>query len=78
MSSVIPVAAEDENILTIATGNISEGILKKLVKGVKRLQRRLRQPELLNIPTATKSPTKVGAMSITILNPSFTPSRKTS
>lgn len=36
MSSVIPVAAEEENILIMATAKSSPGILNRLVIGEKR------------------------------------------
>ena len=78
MSSVIPVAADDENILTMATGIISGCIPRALVKGENIEHINARHPELLKIPTATRSPIKVGASPVTILKPSLTPVRNAS
>ncbi len=73
ISSIMPVAAEDENILMIATGIISEGISKGAASGVNIPAIKSRKLELLIMETAKRRATRVGRISMTSLKPSFTP-----
>ena len=77
-STSSPVAAEEENILTMAMGISSEGIPICFVQPMQVVEMKSNSPEALRIPTATISPTSVGRIPTTVCMPSFAPFKKSS
>lgn len=73
-SSVRPVAAELENILTKATENMSGDMSNIVDSGVKHDAQSANAPECLKKLMARNKPTRVGRISSTVLKPSSTPS----
>ncbi len=71
-----PVAAEEENILTMAAGINSIGICSEPANRSKIPVRKSKKPDARKMPTAVISPTSVGKMSMTVKKPSFAPFRK--
>ena len=68
-----PVAAEDENIFTIARGTNSEGKPMYDVNFPKTLESKSKNPEALKIPTAVINPISVGIILITVESPLLAP-----
>lgn len=71
-----PVAAEEENIFTMAAGINSVGKCSGPIIFFSSSDRKSKNPDALNIPTAVIRPTRVGSMSMTVKKPSFAPFKK--
>ena len=73
MSSTSPVAAEEENILTIVSGTSCTGNPICTTNLLTTSAKKSKNPEALNTPTATISPINVGIILITVKNPCLAP-----